>query len=177
MHRKLKCIFVLAHISFITAERGSFFLVALDNIYTSITLSPAKLKFSFENVVWRDQVYYSSSNVLTNTTVIIKDKMLKKNFTIYFEIIKWNLAKSHAVKLKSAKYKTRVINKYLPTWMRNNHMSQSCSLSYYEILFLNFEKSFKGKSCLFLFERGWSVLIGRYSIKVTLLFVVRMQKS
>ena len=49
----------------------------------------------------RDQVYFSSSNVSTDTTVIVKDYMLSEKFTFCFKIsIKWNLTKSHATRLK-----------------------------------------------------------------------------
>ena len=53
-----------------------------------------------------NQVYFGSSNVSTDTTVIVKDKMLNEKFTFCFEItIKWNLTQSHATRLKLAKYK------------------------------------------------------------------------
>ena len=53
----------------------------------------------------RNQVYFSSSNVSTDTTVIVKDYMLSEKFTFCFKItIKWNLTKSHATRLKYAKY-------------------------------------------------------------------------
>ena len=49
----------------------------------------------------RSQVYFSSSNVSTDTTVIVKDYMLSEKFTFCFKItIKWNLTKSHATRLK-----------------------------------------------------------------------------
>ena len=49
----------------------------------------------------RNQVYFSSSNVSTDTTVIVKDYMLSEKFTFCFKItIKWNLTKSHATRLK-----------------------------------------------------------------------------
>ena len=39
----------------------------------------------------RNQVYFSSSNVSTDTTVIVKDYMLSEKFTLCFKItIKWN---------------------------------------------------------------------------------------
>ena len=48
----------------------------------------------------RNQVYFSSSNVSTDTTVIVKDYMLSEKFTFCFKItIKWNLTKSHATNL------------------------------------------------------------------------------
>ena len=51
--------------------------------------------------IWRNQVYFSSSNVSTDTTVIVKDYMLSEKFTFCFKItIKWNLTKSHATRLK-----------------------------------------------------------------------------
>ena len=53
----------------------------------------------------RNQVYFSSSNVSTDTTVIVKDYKLSEKFTFCFKItIKWNLTKSHATKIKQAKY-------------------------------------------------------------------------
>ena len=59
-----------------------------------------------KSVIRRNQVYFSSSNVSTDTTIIIKDWMLSEKFTFCFKItIKWNLTKSHATRLKSAKYK------------------------------------------------------------------------
>ena len=49
----------------------------------------------------RNQVYFSSSNVSTDTTVIVKDYMLSEKFTFCFKItIKWNLTKSHATRIK-----------------------------------------------------------------------------
>ena len=49
----------------------------------------------------RNQIYFSSSNVSTDTTVIVKDYMLSEKFTFCFKItIKWNLTKSHATRLK-----------------------------------------------------------------------------
>ena len=51
--------------------------------------------------ILRNQVYFSSSNVSTDTTVIVKDYMLSEKFTFCFKItIKWNLTKSHATRLK-----------------------------------------------------------------------------
>ena len=52
-------------------------------------------------VIRCNQVYFSSSNVLTDTTVIAKDCMLSEKFTFCFKItIKWILTKSHATRLK-----------------------------------------------------------------------------
>ena len=49
----------------------------------------------------RNQVYFSSSNVSTDTTVIVKDYMLSEKFTFCFKItIKWNLTESHATRIK-----------------------------------------------------------------------------
>ena len=54
-------------------------------------------------VIQRNQVYFSSSNILTDTTVVAKDKMLNEKFTFCFKItIKWKPTKSHATRLKSA---------------------------------------------------------------------------
>ena len=65
-------------------------------------------------VIRPNQGYFSSSNVSINTTVIIKDKMLNEKFQFSFKIaIKWYLTKSHATRLKSAKYETQVITEYL----------------------------------------------------------------
>ena len=65
-------------------------------------------------VIRRNQVYFSSSNVSIETAVIVKDSMLNEKFTFCFKItIKWNLTKSHATRLKSAKYKTHVIKEQL----------------------------------------------------------------
>ena len=75
-------------------------------------LKENSFSFGLEKIqVIRDnQVYISSSNVSTNTTVIVMNYMLNEKFTFYFKIIiKWNLTKSHAIRLKSAKYKTHVI--------------------------------------------------------------------
>ena len=66
-------------------------------------------------VIKRNQVYLNSANVSTDTTVIIKDQMLNKMFTFCFKTtIKWNLIKSHPARLKSTKYKTRVIKRTPP---------------------------------------------------------------
>ena len=52
-------------------------------------------------VIQRNQVYLSSSNVLTDTTVIVNDCMIDQTFRFSFEITaKWNLTKSHATRLK-----------------------------------------------------------------------------
>ena len=57
-------------------------------------------------VILLNEVYFSSSNVSTDTTFIVKDQMLNEKFTFCFKIIiKWNLTQSHAIRLKSAKYK------------------------------------------------------------------------
>ena len=49
----------------------------------------------------RNQVYFSSSNVSTDTAVIVKDYKLSEKFTFCFKItIKWNLTKSHATRIK-----------------------------------------------------------------------------
>ena len=54
----------------------------------------------------RNQVYFRSSNLSTDTKVIVKDEILNEKFTFCFKItIKWNLTQSHATRLKSAKYK------------------------------------------------------------------------
>ena len=67
------------------------------------------------HVIRCNQVYFSSSKVSTETTVIVKDQMLNdEKFTFCFKIIiKWNLTKSHAARLKTAKYKTHVIKEQL----------------------------------------------------------------
>ena len=52
-------------------------------------------------VIRRNHVYFSSSNVLTDTTVIVKDQMLSEKFAFCFKItIKWNLTKWYATRLK-----------------------------------------------------------------------------
>ena len=59
-------------------------------------------------VIRRNQVYFSSSNVSTVTTIIIKDQMLNEKFTFCFRIyIKWKLTKSYA------ETNTHVIEEYL----------------------------------------------------------------
>ena len=56
-------------------------------------------------VIRPNQVYFSSSNVPTNTWVTVKDYVLNEKFTFCFKItIKWNVTKSHVTRLKSAKY-------------------------------------------------------------------------
>ena len=45
-------------------------------------------------VIQRKQVYFSSSNVSTDTTVIVKDEMLNEKFTFCYKItIKWKRIK------------------------------------------------------------------------------------
>ena len=62
-------------------------------------------------------------------------------FTLSFKItIKWNLTKSHAAILKSAKHKTHVIKEQLLKWMSYNKMNQSHGLSYDETLFLSYQE-------------------------------------
>ena len=62
-----------------------------------------------------NQLYCSSSNISTDTAVIVKDQMLNEKFTfcLKFLSLKWNLTKSQATRLKSAKYKTHVIKEQL----------------------------------------------------------------
>ena len=67
--------------------------------------------------------------------------MLNEKFTFCFKItIKWNLTKSHATRLKSAKYKTHVIKEQLLKRMDYNKMNQSHGLSCNETLFLSYQK-------------------------------------
>ena len=63
-----------------------------------------------------------------------------------FEItIKWNVTKSHATRLKSAKYKTDVIKEQLIKLISYNNINQSHGLSYDETLFLSYQKVPKAK--------------------------------
>ena len=72
--------------------------------------------------------------------------MLNEKFPFGFKVaVKWKLTKSHATRLKSAKYKIRVIKEQLLKWMSYNQTNQSHSLSYDETSFLAI------KNCLFLF--------------------------
>ena len=49
-----------------------------------------------------------------DTTAFIKDQMMNEKFTICFEVsMKWNLIKTHNVRLKSTKYKSHVIKEQL----------------------------------------------------------------
>ena len=65
-------------------------------------------------VIRGDQVYFSSSNVSTDTAAIIKDQMLNEKFTFRFKVIaKLSLKMSHAAKLKFTKYKTHAIKEFL----------------------------------------------------------------
>ena len=62
--------------------------------------------------------------------------MLNEKFTFCFKMtIKWNLKKSHATRLKSAKYKTQVIKEQLLKWLSYNKINQSHGLSYYCIFY------------------------------------------
>ena len=85
------------------------------SIYFNIkSIFASKLSLLKIKVIRRNQVYFSSSNVQTDITAIIKDQMFNKTFTLAFKItIKWNLKKSHAARLKSAKYKAHVIKENL----------------------------------------------------------------
>ena len=74
-----------------------------------LCLNPLTLKYKIMKIehkkiiqfIRRNQVYFSSSNVSTDTTVIVKDYMLSEKFTFFFKItIKWNQTKSHATRLK-----------------------------------------------------------------------------
>ena len=98
---------------------------------------------------WRNQFYFSSSNLSTDTTVVIKDYMQNQTFAFCFKItIKWNLTKSHATRLKSDKHTTHVIKEQLLKWIRYNKMNQSHGLSYDETLFLSYQKALEVKiSC------------------------------
>ena len=67
--------------------------------------------------------------------------MLNEKFTFCFKItIKWDLTKSHATRLRLAKYKTHVIKEPVLKRMSYNKMSQSHGFSYDETLFLSYEK-------------------------------------
>ena len=69
----------------------------------TIFKEPKKLSYKQKIIqfIRRNPVYFSSSNVSTGTTVIVKDYMLSEKFTFCFKItIKWNLTKSHATRLK-----------------------------------------------------------------------------
>ena len=82
--------------------------------------------------------------------------MLNEKFTFFFKItIKWNLTKSHATRLKSAKYKTHVIKEQLLKWMGYNKVNQSHGLLYDETLFLSYQKVPQVKiACSYSKERG-----------------------
>ena len=71
--------------------------------------------------------------------------MLNEKFTFWFEVtIKWNLTKTHAARLKSAKYKTRVIQQHFFKWMSYCQMDWSYGLSSYDgTLFLSYQKLWK----------------------------------
>ena len=106
-------------------------------------------------VIWLSQVYFSSSNVSIGAGVIVKDYMLNEKFTFCFKItIKLNLTKSHATRLKSAKYKTDVIKEQLLKWMSYNYMNQFDDLSYDETLFLSCQKVTKVKIACFYSKEG-----------------------
>ena len=65
-------------------------------------------------VIRHSKLYFSCSNILIDTAIIIKDYMLNEKFTFCFKItIKWNLTKSHPTRLKSIRYKAHVIKQYL----------------------------------------------------------------
>ena len=67
--------------------------------------------------------------------------MLNGKFTICFKItIKRNLTKSHASRLRSAKYKTHVIKERLLNLISYNKMNQSYGLSLDKTYFLSYEK-------------------------------------
>ena len=71
--------------------------------------------------------------------------MLNEKFTFCFKVtIRLNITKSHATRLKSAKYKTRVIKEQLLKWMSYNKMNQSHGLSYDQTLFLSYQKVSNG---------------------------------
>ena len=72
--------------------------------------------------------------------------MLNEKFTFCFEIaIKWNLTKSHAIRLKSANYRNLVIKEQLLKWISSNKMNQLHCLSHDETLFLSYKKILKVK--------------------------------
>ena len=71
------------------------------NSWCQIARRPICYKQKIIQFIRRNQVYFSSSNVSTDTTVIVKDYMLSEKFTFCFKItIKWNLTKSHATRIK-----------------------------------------------------------------------------
>ena len=65
--------------------------------------------------------------------------MLNEKFTFCFKIT-ITCYKSHAARLKSAKYKTDVIKKQLLKWMSYNKINQSHGLLYDETFFLSYQK-------------------------------------
>ena len=98
-------------------------------------------------------------------------KNLHNRFTFYTR-------KSHATRLKS-------MNKILFIWWNNTYVISkgynqiNLRLSCDKIVFQS-SKSSKGSECLFLFKGGWSLLIKRLSINVTLkslLLLASMEKS
>ena len=76
-------------------------------------------------VIRRNQVYFSFSNILTNTKVIAMDQMFNEKFQFCFKTIKWNLIKSYAASLKSAEYKIHLIKGQLLKLMNYKKMNQS----------------------------------------------------
>ena len=81
--------------------------------------------------------------------------MLNEKFTFCFKMtIKWNLTKSHATRLKSAKYKTLMIKEQLLKWMSCDKMNQSQGLSYDQTLFLSYQKIPKLKIAWFYSKDG-----------------------
>ena len=70
-------------------------------VLKNVLLNLLSYKQKIIQFIRRNQVYFSSSNVSTDTTVIVKDYKLSEKFTFCFKItIKWNLTKSHATKIK-----------------------------------------------------------------------------
>ena len=93
-------------------KTGKFFLQLIKKHFPkekTFNRNTLKLSYSYKQKIQafrRNQVYFSSSNVSTDSTVIVKNQMLNEKFTFCFKTtIKRKLTQSHATRLKSAKYK------------------------------------------------------------------------
>ena len=88
-------------------------------------------------VTRRNQVYFSSSNISTDTTVIVKDLMLNKSSHFVLKLLSSGTEQNHMLQDQN---QLNVIKEYLLKWMSNNEMNQCYRLSYFETLFLSYQK-------------------------------------
>ena len=98
-------------------------------------------------------------------------------FILNLATIKWNLIKPHAKKLNSSIYNTHIIKQYKNKWATTRSILRR--MIWWDAV-NQLSKICKDKDCLLLYKVGWSLLIKKLSIKVTIksfLVIARMNDS